>query len=105
MVYSCQHLECCKRLVEQDLNSFDLVFLVVLCSRCIDYEWDVQSLSMYSDLVTPQCVSLIVRQFQDKTSDLLRKKLVSMSDDYATVSLTSHAKRLFIDPKLMNYYG
>ena len=105
MVYSCQHLECCKRLVEQDLNSFDLVFLVVLCSRCIDYEWDVQSLSMYSDLVTPQCVSLIVRQFQDKTSDLLRKKLVSMSDGYATVSLTSHAKRLFIDPKLMNYYG
>lgn len=56
-------------------------------------------LSKYSDLVTLQCVSLIVRQFQNKTSDLLRKNLVSMSDNFATVSLTNHAKRLFVDTK------
>ena len=105
MVYSCQHLDCCKRLVEQNLNCIDFVFLVVLCSKYIDCEWDGQLLSMYSNLVTPQCVSLIVKQFQNKTSDLLRKKLVSMSDNFAMVSLTNHAKRLFIDPKLMNYYG
>ena len=99
MVYSCQHLDCCKRLVEQDLNCIDLVFLVVLCSKYIDCEWNGMLLSKYSDLVTPQCVSLIVRQFQNKTSDLLRKNLVSISDNFATVSLTNHAKRLFVDTK------
>ena len=99
MVYNCQHLDCCKRLVEQDLNCIDFVFLVVLCSKYIDCEWNGMLLSKYSDLVTLQCVSLIVRQFQNKTSDLLRKNLVSMSDNFATVSLTNHAKRLFVDTK------
>ena len=99
MVYSCQHLDCCKRLVEQDLNCIDFVFLVVLCSKYIDCEWNGMLLSKYSGLVTLQCVSLIVRQFQNKTSDLLRKNLVSMSDNFATVSLTNHAKRLFVDTK------
>lgn len=99
LVYSCQHLDCCKRLVEQNLNCIDLVFLVVLCSKYIDCEWDGKSLSLFSDLVTPQCVSMIVKQFQDKTSDLFRKKLVIMSDNFSTVSMTNHAKRLFINPK------
>ena len=99
LVYSCQHLDCCKRLVEQNLNCIDLVFLVVLCSKYIDCEWDGKSLSIFSKLVTPQCVSLIVKQFQDNTSDLFRKKLVIMSDNFSTVSMTNHAKRLFINPK------
>lgn len=104
MVKSCQHLDCCKRLTEQNLNCFDFVFLIVLCS-VYDCQWENHSLNVYKDLMPYQCINLIVSQFEDKTSDLLRKNLVRMSDDFTTVSLTDYAKNLFIDPKLMNCYG
>ena len=67
--------------------------------------WEDQPLNMYYNLVPFQCVDLIVRQFKDKTSDLLSNNLVRMSDDFATVSLTDNAKNLFVDPELMIYYG
>ncbi len=105
MVQSCQHIDCCKRLTELKLNCVDFVFLVVLCSKYIECKWEDKSLEMYSDLVTPYCVNLIVRQFKENTSDLLRKDLVRMSDDFSIVSLTDNAKKLFVDPELKKYYG
>lgn len=101
LVQSCQHIDCCKRLTEQNLNCIDFVFLVVLCSKYIDCMWENQPLNTYYNLVPFQCIDLIVRQFKDKTSDLLLKDLVRMSDDFATVSLTDNAKNLFVDPELM----
>ena len=105
LVQSCQHIDCCKRLTELNLNCIDFVFLVVLCSKYIDCMWENKPLNMYYNLVPFQCIDLIVRQFKDKTSDLLRKDLVRMSNDFATVSLTDNAKNLFVDPELMIYYG
>ena len=105
LVQSCQHIDCCKRLTELNLNCIDFVFLVVLCSKYIDCQWEDQPLNTYYNLVPFRCIDLIVRQFKDKTSDLLLKDLVRMSDDFATVSLTDNAKNLFVDPELMIYYG
>lgn len=105
LVQSGQHLDCCRRLAAQHLNCFDFVFLLVLCSKYIEYEWDGQSLVMYQNVVPFQCIELIVAQCADNTSELLSKDLVRMSDDYATVSLTQHAKNLFVDPELMESYG
>lgn len=105
LLQSCQHIDCCKRLTELNLNCIDFVFLVVLCSKYIDCQWEDRPLEMYYNIIPFQCIDLIVRQFKDKTSDLLRNDLVRMSDDFATVSLTDNAKNLFVDPELMIYYG
>ena len=99
------HLKCCKHLDELNLDDGDLSLLLFVVSEYLIKGCEELEQDDCRDFIHGDVVERIVRQFKDKTSDLLSNDLVRMSDDFATVSLTDNAKNLFVDPELMIYYG
>lgn len=77
----CCHLDFCEKIMSLNLNDADMILLLIVCNALVNKADDYVTTFDYNKILPHSSCSMIVKQFRDKTSDLVVKDILENSDD------------------------
>lgn len=91
MMSECQHLDFCKKIISLNLNDADMIMLLIVCNALVNKEDDYVTTFDYNKILPHSSCSMIVKQFKNKTSDLVVKDILeNVDNDEEDFRLTVH---------------
>lgn len=91
MMSECQHLDFCKKIISLNLNDADMIMLLIVCNALVNKEDDYVTTFDYNKILPHSSCSMIVKQFKNKTSDLVVKDILeNVDNDEEYFRLTVH---------------
>lgn len=97
MMSECQHLDFCKKIISLNLNDADMIMLLIVCNALVNKEDDYVTTFDYNKILPHSSCSMIVKQFRDKTSDLVVKDILeNVDNDEEDFRLTVHGILLLL---------
>lgn len=93
----CCHLDFCKKIISLNLNDADMILLLIVCNALVNKEDDYVTTFDYNKILPQSSCSMIVKQFRDKTSDLVVKDILeNVDNDEEDFRLTVHGILLLL---------
>lgn len=93
----CQHLDFCKKIISLNLNDADMIMLLIVCNALVNKEDDYVTTFDYNKILPHSSCSMIVKQFKNKTSDLVVKDILeNVDNDEEDFRLTVHGILLLL---------
>lgn len=93
----CCHLDFCKKIISLNLNDADMIMLLIVCNALVNKADDYVTTFDYNKILPHSSCSMIVRQFRDKTSDLVVKDILeNVDNDEEDFRLTVHGILLLL---------
>lgn len=77
----CCHLDFCKKIISLNLNDADMIMLLIVCNALVNKEDDYVTTFDYNKILPHSSCSMIVKQFKNKTSDLVVKDILENVDN------------------------
>lgn len=97
MMSECQHLDFCKKIISLNLNDTDMIMLLIVCNALVSKEDDYVTTFDYNKILPHSSCSMIVKQFKNKTSDLVVKDILeNVDNDEEDFRLTVHGILLLL---------
>lgn len=97
MMSECQHLDFCKKIISLNLNDADMIMLLIVCNALVNKEDDYVTTFDYNKILPHSSCSMIVKQFKNKTSDLVVKDILeNVDNDEEDFRLTVHGILLLL---------
>ena len=97
MMSECQHLDFCKKIISLNLNDADMIMLLIVCNALVSKEDDYVTTFDYNKILPHSSCSMIVKQFKNKTSDLVVKDILeNVDNDEEDFRLTVHGILLLL---------
>lgn len=96
----CCHLDFCKKIISLNLNDADMIMLLIVCNALVNKEDDYVTTFDYNKILPHSSCSMIVKQFKNKTSDLVVKDILeNVDNDEEDFRLTVHGILLLLGEK------
>ena len=93
----CQHLDFCKKIISLNLNDADMIMLLIVCNALVNKADDYVTTFDYNKILPHSSCSMIVKQFKNKTSDLVVKDILeNVDNDEEDFRLTVHGILLLL---------
>ncbi len=93
----CCHLDFCKKIISLNLNDADMIMLLIVCNALVNKEDDYVTTFDYNKILPHSSCSMIVKQFKNKTSDLVVKDILeNVDNDEEDLRLTVHGILLLL---------
>ena len=93
----CCHLYFCEKIMSLNLNDADMILLLIVCNALVNKADDYVTTFDYNKILPHSSCSMIVRQFRDKTSDLVVKDILeNVDNDEEDFRLTVHGILLLL---------
>lgn len=93
----CCHLDFCKKIISLNLNDADMIMLLIVCNALVNKEDDYVTTFDYNKILPHSSCSMIVKQFKNKTSDLVVKDILeNVDNDEEDFRLTVHGILLLL---------
>lgn len=93
----CCHLDFCKKIISLNLNDADMIMLLIVCNALVNKEDDYVTTFDYNKILPHCSCSMIVKQFKNKTSDLVVKDILeNVDNDEEDFRLTVHGILLLL---------
>lgn len=93
----CCHLDFCKKIISLNLNDADMIMLLIVCNALVNKEDDYVTTFDYNKILPHCSCSMIVKQFREKTSDLVVKDILeNVDNDEEDFRLTVHGILLLL---------
>lgn len=93
----CCHLDFCEKIMSLNLNDADMILLLIVCNALVNKADDYVTTFDYNKILPHSSCSMIVRQFRDKTSDLVVKDILeNVDNDEEDFRLTVHGILLLL---------
>ncbi len=93
----CCHLDFCEKIMSLNLNDADMILLLIVCNALVNKEDDYVTTFDYNKILPHSSCSMIVKQFRDKTSDLVVKDILeNVDNDEEDFRLTVHGILLLL---------
>ena len=93
----CCHLDFCKKIISLNLNDADMIMLLIVCNALVNKEDDYVTTFVYNKILPHSSCSMIVKQFKNKTSDLVVKDILeNVDNDEEDFRLTVHGILLLL---------
>lgn len=93
----CCHLDFCKKIISLNLNDADMIMLLIVCNALVNKEDDYVTTFDYNKILPHSSCSIIVKQFKNKTSDLVVKDILeNVDNDEEDLRLTVHGILLLL---------
>lgn len=93
----CCHLDFCEKIMSLNLNDADMILLLIVCNALVNKEDDYVTTFDYNKILPHSSCSMIVKQFKNKTSDLVVKDILeNVDNDEEDFRLTVHGILLLL---------
>lgn len=93
----CCHLDFCEKIMSLNLNDADMILLLIVCNALVNKADDYVTTFDYNKIQPHSSCSMIVRQFKNKTSDLVVKDILeNVDNDEEDFRLTVHGILLLL---------
>lgn len=93
----CCHLDFCEKIMSLNLNDADMIMLLIVCNALVSKEDDYVTTFDYNKILPHSSCSMIVKQFKNKTSDLVVKDILeNVDNDEEDFRLTVHGILLLL---------
>lgn len=93
----CCHLYFCEKIMSLNLNDADMIMLLIVCNALVNKEDDYVTTFDYNKILPHSSCSMIVKQFKNKTSDLVVKDILeNVDNDEEDFRLTVHGILLLL---------
>lgn len=93
----CCHLDFCEKIMSLNLNDADMIMLLIVCNALVNKEDDYVTTFDYNKILPHSSCSMIVKQFKNKTSDLVVKDILeNVDNDEEDFRLTVHGILLLL---------
>lgn len=93
----CCHLDFCKKIMSLNLNDADMILLLIVCNALVNKADDYVTTFDYNKILPHSSCSMIVKQFKNKTSDLVVKDILeNVDNDEEDFRLTVHGILLLL---------
>lgn len=93
----CCHLDFCEKIMSLNLNDADMIMLLIVCNALVNKEDDYVTTFDYNKILPHCSCSMIVKQFKNKTSDLVVKDILeNVDNDEEDFRLTVHGILLLL---------
>lgn len=93
----CCHLDFCEKIMSLNLNDADMILLLIVCNALVNKADDYVTTFDYNKILPHSSCSMIVKQFRDKTSDLVVKDILeNVDNDEEDFRLTVHGILLLL---------
>lgn len=77
----CCHLDFCEKIMSLNLNDADMILLLIVCNALVNKADDYVTTFDYNKILPHSSCSMIVKQFKNKTSDLVVKDILENVDN------------------------
>ena len=77
----CCHLDFCEKIMSLNLNDADMIMLLIVCNALVNKADDYVTTFDYNKILPHSSCSMIVKQFKNKTSDLVVKDILENVDN------------------------
>lgn len=93
----CCHLDFCEKIMSLNLNDADMILLLIVCNALVNKADDYVTTFDYNKILPHSSCSMIVKQFKNKTSDLVVKDILeNVDNDEEDFRLTVHGILLLL---------
>lgn len=93
----CCHLYFCEKIMSLNLNDADMILLLIVCNALVNKADDYVTTFDYNKILPHSSCSMIVKQFKNKTSDLVVKDILeNVDNDEEDFRLTVHGILLLL---------